>query len=165
MSMYVRLQSTACPVLEHKVRIPSSTWSPLHFLGCLQAELQQDIRPGISGAVKLLEHSQWNICWAAINCLSNLGAQSMCSLINLEPFTLLSPPPSQIAARDPASNFWCCEIAGRFQQGCSSGCDQLPVQSWSTKYVFPHPPRALCASEAASEPNCSRRFSQQFLVL
>jgi hypothetical protein len=59
------------------------------------AELQQEIRPAISGVVKLLEHSNKYVLQAAISCLSSLGAQGMCSLVHLEPFLCSSEAASQ----------------------------------------------------------------------
>jgi hypothetical protein len=78
-------------------------------------ELQQEIRPAISGVVKLLEDPDGNVRQAAISCLSSLGAQGTYSLVHLEPFALLSPPPSGVAAGNPASHFWDHQIAGGFQ--------------------------------------------------
>jgi hypothetical protein len=44
--------------------------------------------------MKQLEHSNEDVRQAAISCLSSLGAQGMYSLVCLEFFVLLSPPPS-----------------------------------------------------------------------
>jgi hypothetical protein len=74
--------------------------------------LQQEIEPAISGVIKLLEDSNWQVRQAAISCLSSLGAQGMYFVVHLEPFALLRPPPSGVAAGDLASNFWGREIAG-----------------------------------------------------
>jgi hypothetical protein len=113
--------------------------------------LQQEIWPAISGVVKLLEHSDEYVCRAAINCLSSLGAQSTYSPVHLESFALLRLLPSRIAAGDLASNFWCCEVAGAFQQGYLWGRNYVHVQSWSTKYVFPLLPGSICTSEATPQ--------------
>jgi hypothetical protein len=86
-------------------------------------ELQQEIRPGISVVVKLLEDSYCNVRRAVIDCLSSLGAQGTYSLVYLEPFVLLRPLPSGVAAGDPASNLRGGEIAGAFRPICSPNRD------------------------------------------
>jgi hypothetical protein len=43
-------------------------------------EFQPEIRPAISGVMKLLEHSDSHVCESAVNCLSSLGAQGTYSL-------------------------------------------------------------------------------------
>jgi vesicle coat complex subunit len=85
-------------------------------------ELQQDIRPGISVVVKMLEHSDQYVRRAAIDCLSSLGAQGTYSLVHLVPFALLRLLLSELAAGDSASNLCGDEIAGAFQQGYSPNC-------------------------------------------
>jgi hypothetical protein len=74
--------------------------------------LQQDIQPAIPGVVKLLGDPVEDVRQAAISCLSSLGAQGMYFLVHLESFAHLVPPPSRVAAGDPAGNFWGCQIAG-----------------------------------------------------
>jgi hypothetical protein len=76
--------------------------------------LQQEIRPAISVAVKLLEHYSENIRDTALYCLSSLGAQGTYSLVHFEPFALLRPLPSGVAAGDPVKDFRGHEIAGAF---------------------------------------------------
>jgi HEAT repeat protein len=54
------------------------------LLSLFIAEFQQEIRVVISGVMKLLQDSDWDVCEAAINCLSSLGAQGIyyfCSTI------------------------------------------------------------------------------------
>ncbi|KAJ6507560.1 armadillo-type protein [Mycena vulgaris] len=48
---------------------------PLPYRAWFIAEFQQEVRPAISRVVKLLEDSDENVRWAAINCLAGLGAQ------------------------------------------------------------------------------------------
>jgi hypothetical protein len=48
-------------------------------------EFQPEIRPAISGVMKLLEHSDWQVRQSAVDCLSGLGAQGTYSLEALHP--------------------------------------------------------------------------------
>jgi hypothetical protein len=74
--------------------------------------LQHDLQPAISSVMKLLEDHDKDVRQAAISCLCSLGAQGMYSFVHLELFALLMPPPSGVAAGDPASNFWGHQITG-----------------------------------------------------
>jgi hypothetical protein len=85
--------------------------------------LQQEIWPAISVVVKLLEHSNKNIRRTAIDCLSSLGAQGTYSLFHFEPFALLRPLLSELAAGGSASNFRGGEIAAALQRGYLPSCD------------------------------------------
>jgi hypothetical protein len=81
---------------------------------CLLELHEETIQITCALVIKQLDHSSEDVRQAAITCLRSLGAQGMYSLVQLEPFALLMPPPSGVAARDPASNFWGCKIAGGF---------------------------------------------------
>jgi hypothetical protein len=72
----------------------------------------------------------------AIECLFSLRAQGTYYLVYLDPVALLIALLSRVAVGDPPSNFCGPAIAGAFQRVHSAGCYWLPVQSWSTRYIF-----------------------------